>query len=237
MRNEIDLCYVQLATGNETNSCLDQEFTTLVIELLAARRLRDSMMEEWILSRLDHEYGVKLTFASEVEKQNIVAQPKMTDNPAILERYYLKMIAPEMDGHKRVPMIVFREKPLSDAEYDRILSPLTTTGLLRTAVDETFSLSEVELLKEFFTEVVPTWEFSATPATPIRENSFGSVVCGCVFGKTGTIHWPHEETGKFGPQELPIGVYYDLRAAEAEPCIDDLAVRSKFCEQKGVHCE
>ena len=143
--------------------------------------------------------------------------PTMTaHSPTLLSRFRVSLLAPEWKDHSNVAMTVFREESLSDAEYAAILDPLDSEdGYLRSAVDDTFSAAEVEILRGFFAEIKPTWKFSATPAKPIEQNEIG---CGAlpVGGPTDFLSWENSE-GKKGPAEMPVSAYYDLRAAESGP--------------------
>jgi hypothetical protein len=138
---------------------------------------------------------------------------KTTTNEAILKRFRVILTAPELHGHYRVPMILFRDTPLSDDEYAELLYPLDASDLyLRSVVDETFNAQEVEVLRNAFAEGKPEWIFETKPATPIAENQVG-VGALAVGGGTDFLYWI--ENGKKIPHDLPVMAYYDLRQVES----------------------
>ena len=150
----------------------------------------------------------------QVTQENV----KTTANEAILKRFAIYLIAPELHGHTQVQLGLFRDNPLTDAEYSELLFPLDASDpYLRSAVDETFSTQEVEVLKNAFTEGKPEWTFHTQPATPIAENQTGCAAL-AVGGPTDFLYW--EQDGKKLPHELPIMAFYDLRQAESGPYVD-----------------
>ncbi len=145
--------------------------------------------------------------------------PMVAHSPVLLSRFSVSLLAPEWENHANVPMTVFREKGLSDSEYAAILEPLDSEdGYLRSAVDDTFTAAEVEILRKFFAAVKPTWKFSPSPATPIEQGHFG-VGANAVGGPTDFVSWTNP-AGKKGPEELPISAFVDLCAAESGPYVD-----------------
>jgi hypothetical protein len=113
-------------------------------------------------------------------------------------------------------MMVSRSGALSEDDYRRLLSPLSSDdGYLCSVIDDTFSASEVEFLREFFAAVEPSWTFENRPVTPIEQNRCG-ITAIPIGGSRDMIRW-RDASGALGPRELPICVTYDLAHPESGP--------------------
>jgi hypothetical protein len=225
-----------------------QEAAVLIATAVLARQVGDRPLEQKTLRRLNELY-IPLIFGSELKqpiatKDNIMLvtheNVRTTDSKELLDRFSVELVAPELFDHKQLPLTVFREDRLSNAEYARLLHPLDANDIyLRTAVGETFSAEEVDFLREFFGEKEPSWKFSATPAKPIVENTISTTgICVTyVGGPVGRITWTKKKDSIVLPHAMnSFGAQYDFRCAEAGPYLDALNARIGLYCQKGGAC-
>lgn len=135
--------------------------------------------------------------------------PRTTENSSITQRHRIFLLVPEIREHREVSVGLFWNNDLPDEVYEACLYPLSVDEpYLRSAVDETFSASDVELLRNWFAEWAPDFQFSTEPAGQISDNQFG---LGAMAVGGTTDFWMFDREG------CPLSVwgYYDLRHANS----------------------